>query len=158
VQTDTDGDGIGDLCDACPLISQDDGACQPVFVSSLKAKLGGRGQLLWRGEVDLGGVSPTTARALLVNSTGVVLDASMAGSLAANGRLPGHMRYRSDAGKITLKRRHGGTYRIRVAVRGVSLDPAGTPLISASLRVGETVFADSLSCSRPRGRKLRCRG
>ncbi|HJQ83341.1 MAG TPA: thrombospondin type 3 repeat-containing protein, partial [Candidatus Binatia bacterium] len=54
VQTDTDGDGIGDLCDACPLIAQDDGACQPVYVSSLKAKLGGRGQLLWRGEVDLG--------------------------------------------------------------------------------------------------------
>jgi hypothetical protein len=159
-QTDTDGDGLGDLCDACPLVGKDDGGCYPVFVSNLKARLGGRGRLVWRGEIDLGSDPPINARALLVNGAGVVLDASMGGTrtLAAGARIPAHLRYRSDQGKITLHRRRGGSYRVRVVVRGATLDASGMPLISASLSVGGSSFADSLSCSRPRGRKLRCRG
>lgn len=157
-QTDTDGDALGDLCDSCPLVGRDEGSCAPVYVSTLKARLGGRGRVTWRGEIDLGAGPPSDARALLVNGSGVVLDTSMGARLAGGEPFPARLRYRSDRGRISLSRRRGGSYRIRVAVRGANLDATGTPLISASLRVGTTTFADSLSCSRPRGRRLSCRG
>ena len=49
-------------------------------------------------------------------------------------------------------------HRVRVAVRGLALGADGMPLLSATLQVGTETFSDSLSCERPRGRHVRCRG
>jgi Matrixin/Thrombospondin type 3 repeat len=166
-QTDTDGDGFGDLCDVCPLVAGDDGGCEPIFVSRLRARIGGTGRraaggrsrLVWRGAIDLpDGVSADAARVLLVNAGGVVIDTAMGHALRRGGPRPRRLRYRSDRALVTLHAASGGSYRVRVAVRGVDLGSGVTALMSASLQVGSASFTDSLSCSRPRGRRIRCTG
>jgi hypothetical protein len=158
-QTDTDGDGAGDLCDPCPLVPGEGAVCDPIFVSRLKVRMRGHGRLVWTGAIDLpDGVPASAARVLLVNATGVVVDTAMGNAIRRGGPRPRDFRYRSDRALITLRARRGGSYRVRVAVRGVDLGSGIVPLISASLQVGSTSFADSLSCSHPRGRRLRCAG
>jgi hypothetical protein len=158
-QTDTDGDGEGDLCDPCPLVPGED-ACQPIYVSKLRVNLAGpRSRLVWRGSVDLpGGASGAVARVLLVNASGIVVDSAMPHALTR--RVPGRrsLRYRSGQALITLRPNRRGAYDVRVAVRGVDAAAGSMPLLSASLQVGSTTFANSLSCSRPHGRRVVCRG
>jgi hypothetical protein len=155
-QIDSDGDGSGDMCDPCPLEAGADDACTPVYVSTLRVRMAGRrSRIVWRGTVALPDGDPASvASVLLVSGTGKLVDASDAngGARSRSSRL----RYRNGHTVITLKRGWGGTYRVRVAVRGVTLGDT-VPLVSASLRVGAASFADSLSCSRPRGRRITCR-
>jgi hypothetical protein len=152
-QTDTDGDGAGDLCDPCPLAAG--AACQPIQISTLRLT-GSR--LVWRGAVALPlGAAPTPTRAVLVTATGVVVDTAATASLHA-GRGRARVRYRAAGALITLAPGRGGSYRVRVAIRGAQLGPSPVALVSANLQIGAQSFTASLSCSRPRGRKLVCRG
>jgi hypothetical protein len=158
-QTDTDGDAAGDLCDPCPLVAGEGAVCDPIFVSRLKVRMRGHGRLVWTGAIDLPeGIPASAARVLLVNADGVVVDTAMGNAIRRGGPRPRNLRYRSDRALITLRAAAGGSYRVRVAVRGVELGSGVVPLISASLQVGSASFADSLSCSHPRGRRLRCSG
>src|SRR5213595_3301269 len=158
--TDSDGDGIGDLCDPCPLAPGGEGACQPMYVSRLRMTLAGaKSRLVWRGSLDLpAGVSPSAARVLLVDASGVVVDTAMGSRLERSVAPRRSLRYRSGRALVTLLPRGGGSYRVRVTVRGLELGADGVPLLSASLQVGSQTFADSLSCERPRRRHISCRG
>src|SRR5207247_980211 len=104
------------------------------------------------------GVSPSAARVLLVDASGVVVDTAMGSRLERSVAPRRGLRYRSGRALVTLLPRGGGSYRVRVTVRGLELGADGVPLLSASLQVGSQTFADSLSCERPRRRHLSCRG
>ena len=159
-QTDSDGDGMGDLCDPCPLAPGGEGACQPMSVNRLRVKLAGaRSRLVWRGSLDLpDGVSPTAARVLLVDASGVVIDTAMGSTLVRATSERRSLRYRNGRALITLHPRRGGRYRLRVAVRGLEIGAEGMPLLSASLQVGAQTFSDSLSCERPYRGHIVCHG
>ena len=157
-QTDSDADGHGDLCDPCPLAA--DGVCQPIAPSTLRARLnGGRTRLLWRGRIDLPESAPAAAaRVVLVNAGGVVVDTALGAAFPQTAERPRRLRYRGDRALVTLRPAPGGTYEARLSLKSVDLGASIVPLISANLQVGGLTFTDSLSCSRPRGRRLVCRG
>jgi Matrixin len=159
-QTDTDGDGAGDLCDPCPLAAGRDTTCAPIAYSTLRARLNGdRSRLRWSGRIDLPDGTPASeARVVLVNAAGVVVDTALGAAFTQAAGRPRNMRYRGDRALVTLRAGPGGAYEARLSLRGVDLGASTVPLISASLQVGSATFTNSLSCSRPRGRHLLCRG
>ena len=154
-QTNSDGDGEGDLCDGCPLVAGGD-ACAQIQNSKLKVTAGRTTHLLWLGTVDLSGLpggarAADGTRALVVGGGGVVLDAPVGRGVRSSGL--------GDRTRITLHRRRGGTYSLRVIARNVAIDTQSTPLLRASVDVGGTTFTTSLICTKKRGgTRLLCRG
>jgi matrixin len=162
-QTDTDGDGEGDLCDACPLTPLADGqqSCGTIGASSLRVTDGGAtGTLVWRGVITLpDGADLATARVVLTAGDGVLVDtAEPSDALRRVGKLRARLLYRGDTAVVSLRRGHGGQYAVRATVRSAALGVADMPVVSASLALGTSSFAVSLSCP-PRGhRHFSCRG
>jgi hypothetical protein len=162
-QTDTDGDGQGDLCDACPLTPLVDGqqSCGTIVDTSLRmTDSGGHGALVWHGAIALAeGADVGSARVVLTSGDGVLVDtANTAGDLHRVGRLRSRLLYRNAAAVVSLRRGRGGSYAVRVTVRDVTLGAGEMRVLSASLQVGTSTFATSLSCP-PRGhRRFTCRG
>jgi hypothetical protein len=160
-QTDTDADGMGDLCDACPLVPAVDGvqSCQPIADSSLKI-VEADASLLWRGVVELpADVDVSAVRIVLTAGAGLLVDtANTASGIRRVGRQRRRLLYRSDGATITLKRGRWGLHSIRAMLRGVTLGADAMPVVSASLQVGTSVFATSLSCPPRGGRRFNCRG
>jgi hypothetical protein len=154
-QTDTDGDGQGDLCDGCPLLANSD-ACAQIQDSKLKVVSGRTTRLLWLGTVDLsnlpaGARGADSTRALVVGGGGIVLDAPVGRGVRSGAH--------GDRTKVTLHRRRGGTYSLRVTARNVAIDTTSTPLLRVTVDVGGTTFTASLICSKRRGgSRLLCRG
>jgi hypothetical protein len=154
-QTDSDGDGQGDLCDGCPLVANSD-ACAQIQDSKLKVISGRTTRLLWLGTIDLSGLpagarAADSTRALVVGGGGIVLDAPV-GRGVRSGAL-------GDRTRVTLHRRRGGTYSLRVTARNVAIDTTSTPLLRASVDVRGTTFTTSLICTKRRsGTRLLCRG
>src|SRR5262249_4836543 len=148
-QTDADGDGHGDLCDHCPLVAGDSG-CDSILVDKISA--GPRG-IVWRGAVALPDVSATTtARAVLITGSGVLLD-TVASSARAGRR---HASFRNAGTTLRLQRDGQGFYRIRGRLRDVTLDPS-SPIVSVSLAVGGQSFSGWLSCSARGSSHVVCR-
>jgi hypothetical protein len=162
-QTDTDADGMGDLCDACPLVPAVDGVqtCEAISNSQLRATDdGGTGTLVWRGAVALApDADVSTLRMVLTTGAGVLIDTSNpASNVRRAGRPQSRLLYRSEAATVALKRARGGTYNVRAVIRDVSLGSGAMPVVSASLQLGTSVFATSLSCPPRGGRHFTCRG
>lgn len=162
-QTDADADGLGDLCDPCPLVpgTGDGAACQQISLTKLETRATNRGsKLSWRGAIDLlSGGRADTARVLLVAGSTTILDTAMATRTTRNGRLPASLTYRTSGATISLKRGRFGIYRVRVRVRNLELGNESMPVLSANLQVGDRTFTASMSCP-PRGGAARwkCRG
>jgi hypothetical protein len=162
-QTDADADGMGDLCDPCPLVpgTGDGAACQQISLTKLETRTTARGnRLSWRGAIDLlSGGRADTARVLLVAGSSTILDTAMATRTTRNGRLPASLTYRTSGATISLKRGRFGIYRVRVKVRDIDLGGESMPVLSANLQVGDRTFTASMSCP-PRGAAVRwkCRG
>jgi hypothetical protein len=158
-QTDTDTDGMGDLCDACPLVGSADGAhvCQPILDSTLKVSERDA-SMVWRGVVELpADVDPTALRLVLTSGAGVLVDTAPTAGGIRRGRQRYRLRYRTEGATITVKRSRGGYAVVRASLRGVPLgDPM--PVVSASLQLGTSIFATSLSCPPGGGRRFTCRG
>jgi hypothetical protein len=160
-QTDADGDGMGDLCDACPLGAAVDGAqsCEPIASTGLRVN-DASGTLVWRGVVALAPeIDTSVLRLVLVAGAGVLVDTTNpANALRPPGRLRSRLLYRSATGTVSLKRGRGGLYAVRAVMREVPLGTEPMPVVSASLALGTTTFAASMSCPPRGGRRFTCRG
>ena len=161
-QIDTDADGLGDLCDACPLAATgvDGSGCGPISASVLRVvENHERGQLQWRGIVDLPeGADASTARIVLTAGSGVLVDTADPAALRRVGRQRSRLVFRGDGALVALRRMRGGSYNVRAVVRDVAHGAAGMPVVSASLQVGTATFATSRSCPPRGGRRFTCLG
>jgi hypothetical protein len=162
-QTDTDADGMGDLCDACPLVAAVGGSqtCEAISSSNLRVTDdAGTGTLVWRGFVTLApDADVSTLRMVLTTGAGVLVDTSNpASNVRRAGRLRSRLLFRSEAATVALKRARGGAYNVRAVIRDVPLGSDPMPVVSASLQIGTSVFATTLSCPPRGGRHFTCRG
>jgi len=120
---------------------------------------GPKSRLMWRGSLDLpAGVSPSAARVLLVDASGVVVDTAM-GSPIERAVFPRRsLRYRSGRALVTLQPRRGGSYRVRVAVHGLALGAEGMPLLSATSRSARRPSPTRSAASARAAATSACRG
>jgi hypothetical protein len=171
-QIDTDGDGMGDLCDSCPAIPNTDPApppqCGTLGVESFQVKRSKSGftdRLTLRGTFDLaegdridegsGGVA-----LVLVDRDGSLLSQNVSARAARAGKRRVRLRYRTADRSlhVKIKSRDGQRHTVKVTGKRLSLRDADAAPIVASLTMGSHAFSSALTrCTlKKRGRQLIC--
>jgi|GEM_PF-1341778 len=156
-QTDTDGDGLGDLCDPCPLLAGET-RCQQIVESWLETRLSGaRRRLVWRGSVPLPPAERSQSiRMVVVSGDGPLFELHAPARTAARARARRGYRDR-DGHALAILPGRGGFARVSLRARNLPRTLDGVPILSVNLQIGAGTFTTSLTCSPRRGARQRCR-
>src|SRR5262249_48976011 len=148
------GDGIGDVCDPCPL-SKDNTSCGQLLGSRVRARDQGDGTLQWSATVDtpLSDDEESVARVVLVSGDGVLLDSNAGGNHGrGRGKALGHfkgkhkMQFRNANATLSLGAVKPEGFRVKLRVRPFTAPTTPVSLVVVSLQVGDQNYTAPLIC------------